>query len=471
MPDRWDAFDEAEAEARAMILDPRWSGLAVPVKAQAIAARILATSDGSRWLFGAHGRWHVQDPVDGRWHLAAPPARCPATRVSHPAAVVLTHLIPTGPDCAPDAGSVQGFIGPDVPKELTERIRVLLRPAGRRPVAEYPLTAFTEIFAADVPSTVAAIWGTIMWCAYAPAFDGNERLITVFGEYLGRPLPGDEWVRWIPSPGLIDLATLFAERVRGGGHRAALRLVALMADTAHALVDDARFRPRATALLAMVEPLLRQPDLDDRAAVHGDEAVRHAWLARCPRDFDRAVLGERSPGEAFRHAVYDLVCSLAFATEPLVWAGAFLSELPDPEGRMEAWLDHRLRAAVRRQDPPEATPFQREGATGVREGGTASTDSWELPTGEWAPDVSDWTGSSSRPRPEPPIPTLPSPAVQKLIDREPPDRSTAAAVLGAAYAAAHAWSRLTGVELRQHPGPKAVAERIAHERDDPHVNH
>ena len=71
-----------------------------------------------------------------------------------------------------------------MPGELTEQIRELLRAKRRKPELDYPLTAFGEIFARDVPSTVAAVWGTIMWCAYAPAFDGNERLLTMFGEFL-----------------------------------------------------------------------------------------------------------------------------------------------------------------------------------------------------------------------------------------------------------------------------------------------
>ncbi|MEU7897228.1 hypothetical protein AB0B45_30730 [Nonomuraea sp. NPDC049152] len=258
-------FTAIEADVRAMVTDPRWATLPLQTRANAIASRALATPDGGRWVFGAHARWYLQDPGDGRWHLSAPPRNCPA-RVEHYVGVLLPHLVPSGPDFAAGRWSSQAFVGPDVPAPLTSEIRALVRANGMRSVEEYPLTSFREVFAGDVPSTVAAIWATIMWCAYAPAFDGNEQLLSVFGEYLGRPLPGDEWVRWLPSPPLRSLVTLYGERVRSGAPRAALRLAALMADTAGIVAADARFRPRAEALIAMLEPALRNPSLDHRTA-------------------------------------------------------------------------------------------------------------------------------------------------------------------------------------------------------------
>ncbi|MFD1934620.1 hypothetical protein ACFSKW_24415 [Nonomuraea mangrovi] len=258
-------FTAIEADVRAMVTDPRWATLPLQTRANAIASRALATPDGGRWVFGAHARWYLQDPGDGRWHLSAPPRNCPA-RAEHYRGVLLPHLVPTGPDFAAERWSSQAFVGPDVPAALTAEIRALVRANGRRSVEEYPLTSFREVFAGDVPSTVAAIWATIMWCAYAPAFDGNEQLLSVFGEYLGRPLPGDEWVRWLPSPPLRSLVTLYGERVRSGAPRAALRLAALMADTAGIVAADARFRPRAEALIAMLEPTLHDPSLDNRTA-------------------------------------------------------------------------------------------------------------------------------------------------------------------------------------------------------------
>ncbi|WP_144070210.1 hypothetical protein [Nonomuraea indica] len=341
----WDAFTATEAEVRALVADPRWERLPVPARAEVIASRTLVTPDGDRWLFGAHARWHLHDPADGRWHLAPPPRGAHVRRAGHAAAVLPARVIPRGPDFAAEPGSTQAFVGPDVPAHVTEQIRVLVRAAGRRSELDFPLTAFDEILAGDVPSTVAAVWGTVMWCAYAPAFDGNERLLTVFGEYLRRPLPGDEWVRWVPAPPLLDLVRLVAERMRAGRHREALRLTAVMADTAQILLADARFRPRALALLTMVEPALNRPGLDEPAARRDDESLRRAWLERCPPRLGRALLVETDPRAHFCHTVYDLVEALSFTPDPARAAATLLADLSDSKGLLPGMLDHRLRHA------------------------------------------------------------------------------------------------------------------------------
>ncbi|WP_431913660.1 hypothetical protein [Nonomuraea jabiensis] len=434
----WDAFTSAEAEVRAMVADPRWQGLSVPDRAHVLAARILVTPDGDRWLFGVHARWHLHDPADGRWHLAAPPRGTRARQVQHPAAVLPEDVIPYGPDFHAEPGSTQAFIGPDVSEGLTERLRVLLRSSGLKSELDYPLTAFDEIFGSDVPSTVAAVWGAIMWCAYAPAFDGNERLITVFGEYLRRPLPGDEWVRWLPAPPLLDLATLVAERQRAGRPRAALRLAATMADAAQILMSDTRFRPRALALLTMVEPMLRRPGLDD---AHTDaEALRAAWLERCPRRLCRALLVENDLEADFSHAVYDLVEALAFMPDPRMAAATFLADLSDSKGRLPALLDHRLRRAYEE--------LERAGLTGTSASESTEPDGFPVP-GQ----------------------VLTKPAA--VVEIAPPDRASTAAVLGAAYATGLAWGRLTGAKVPERglAGQTALVHRLIHERDDNHTDH
>lgn len=421
-----------------MVSDPRWQGLSVPDRAHVLAARILVTPDGDRWLFGAHARWHLYDPADGRWHLAPPPRTARARQVGHPAAVLPDAVIPHGPDFHAEPGSTQAFIGPDVSADLTERLRVLLRASGRKSELDYPLTAFGDIFASDVPSTVAALWGTIMWCAYAPAFDGNERLITVFGEYLRRPLPGDEWVRWLPAPPLLDLVTLVTERARSGHSRAALRLAAVMADTAQILMSDIRFRPRALALLTMVEPVLRQPGLDD--PLPDDEAVRLAWLGRCPARLRRALLVETHPEAHFSHAVYDLAEALAFMADPSRATAAFLADLSDSRGMLPPRLDHRLRMAYEE--------LERAGLTGTSAAETTAPDGFPV---------------QARPGG---VSTVPAP----VLEVAPPDRTSAAAVLGAAYAMGLAWGRLTGAKVPERglAGQSALAAKLVHERDDHH---
>ncbi len=460
----WDAFSASEAEIRGMVVDPRWRELPVPAQAQVIAARVLVTPDGDRWLFGAHARWYLHDPADGRWHPAPPPRSSSVRQVSHPAAVLPARLIPRGPDFAAEPGSTQAFIGPDVPEALTEQVRVLLRASGRKSELEFPLTAFDEIFASDVPSTVAAIWGAVMWCSYAPAFDGNERLITIFGEYLRRPLPGDEWVRWLPQPSLLDLVVPVAERARNGRARAALRLLALLADTARILLADARFRPRALALITMIEPALRAQGLDDDAARVDDETVRQAWLSRCPPRFGRALLAETDPADNFRHSVYDLLEAVAFTPDPYAAAAGFLADLSDSKERLPRMLCHRLREAYRELD--------QAGLTRTSAAERTQPDGFQIPqTGEYVVPQ-EWTGSGSFPALPAPLPATVTggQAVPEGGDEGGPDRASAAAVLGAAYATGLAWQRLTGarVPAKGFAGSQGLVQRLIRERDDSH---
>ncbi|MEW9549943.1 hypothetical protein [Nonomuraea sp. NPDC050783] len=461
----WDAFTSAEAAVRAMVADPRWQELPMPDRAHVLAARVLVTRDGDRWLFGAHARWHLYDPAAGRWHLAPPPRGSRARQVRHAAADLPPEVVPTGPDFHAEPGSTMAFIGPDVSAGLTERLRVLVRACGRKSELDYPLTAFDDIFAGDVPATVAAVWGTIMWCSYAPAFDGNERLLTVFGEYLRRPLPGDEWVRWLPAPPLLDLVTLVTERARAGRPRAALRLAAVMADAAQILMSDTRFRPRALALLTMVEPVLRRPSLDGldgvppggspggapgglHSGLHSRphegppdaRAVRRAWLERAPARLARALLPETDAEAHFAHTVYDLAEALAFTPDPTRAAAAFLADLSDSRRRLPSRLDHRLRAA-----------YEELERAGLTETSVAETTAPEgFPAGPRAGGVS----------------TVPAP----VLEVAPPDRTSAASVLGAAYAMGLAWGRLTGAKVPERglAGQSALVAKLIHERDDHH---
>lgn len=487
----WNAFTAVEAEVRAMVCDPRWRDLPADVRAHAIAARALVTRDGDRWVFGAHARWYLHDPADGRWHLAPPPRRMRARKVGHSPAALPEKVVPLGPDFAAEPGSTQGFIGPDVPPDLCERVNELLRAHCRKSEIEYPLTAFDDIFARDVPSTVAAIWGTVMWCAYAPAFDGNERLITMFGEFLRRSLPGDEWVRWLPSPPLRDLARLVGERVRAGYPRTALRLTALIADTAHVLLSDTRFRPRALALLTMVEPELRRPGLDDEAAGSGDDALVQAWLSRCPIRLALAVMPETDPESHLSHTVYDLVEALAFTPDPPRAAAAYLADLSDSKEMLPSRLDHRLRRAYEE----------------LLRAGLANTSASERTEPDGFPVSAAFTGTGPVRGPDSDLDHIPGtndlsighvlgtgaentdgrrlrlPGIG-LLDRRggfthvreeagtgmmPPDRASTAAVLGAAYAVGLAWQRVSGARVpeRGFAGSAALVRRLTQERDDP----
>ncbi|GIH75592.1 hypothetical protein [Planobispora longispora] len=447
---QWDGFAAIESDVRAIVADPRWAALPPPARAQAVALRVLDTPDGGRWLFGAHARWYRQDPADGRWHLSPPPAdreTRAAARIVRIASVILPHLVPAGPDFAVDRGSVQGFVGPDVPHGVTERVRTLVVAQRGRRREDFPMHGpFTELFAGEVASPVAAVWGTLMWCAYAPAFDGNEVLLSMFGEFLSRPLPGDEWVRWLAPVSLDDLIALYGERVRAGHPEAGLRLVALMADTAQAVRGDRRFRPRAEALLAMVAPILRRTGEDVSAAHRGDDALRQAWLARCPA---HVALAEVSPGDRFQHALYDLVEALGFLTpkgaDPRAVAGALLAadvaaHAPRAADRIYPWLDPELRHILHVVLTRSTHPLR---------------GCWPRSRDAASPPAS--SGASSAP-----------PAVLPSA-LQPPDRASAAALLGAAYATGLAWCRLTGTAVpeRGFATASALAQRLAHERDDP----
>ena len=427
-------FRVAEEELRAMVGDPRWAALPAPLQARAIADRTLVTPDGGRWQFGARARWYLQDPRDGHWHLAPPPPICRVVQLRHTEALPLG-LLPRAADLGADRGSSQAFIGPDVPTELTDRIRELVRADGRRPVADFPMAAFRDVFAADVPGTVAAVWGTIMWCGYAPAFDGNERLLSVFGEYLGRSLPGDEWVRWLPTPPLTDLVALYAGRIRTRNPRAALRIAALATDVAGLLRADARFRPRARALRSMLKPVLANPGLDDQAATAGDDQVLQAWLARVPARLAGAILDETDPAEHFRHRVYDLVETLSFTPDPIWAAATFLAAdlAPGEEAPrlLTDLLDHRLRHALY---AVRSRPRQEE--TGGFALPYSGTGGFAVPAG--------------------------------LMAIRPPGRESAAAVLGAVYATGLAWCRLTGARppATGFPSAPIMVGWLIHERDD-----
>ncbi|MFC7384057.1 hypothetical protein [Sphaerisporangium rhizosphaerae] len=431
---QWDPFEAIERDVRAMVADPRWADVPAPTQAQAMAARLLRTPDGACWLFGTHARWHRHDAQDGLWHLSAPPA-APRVRAAatpaHPAPPVPQELLPSAADLAFDRGSTQAFVGPDVPRDMTERLRALLDVAGAAREEEAPFSTgpLREVFHPDVTAPVAAMWGTIMWCAYAPAFDGNEVLLSMFGEFLSRPLPGDDWVRWLPPMPLSALTALYIERLaRGAG--AAVRVAGQLAGTARVLLADPRFAPRAAALLAMVEPLRARPWLDHPA---GDaEAARRAWLARCPPHLGGALEAESSPGRHLRHMLYDLVEALSFVevhgADPRAVAASLLAAdvqavAPGVAPQLYPWLDPELRRAFH----------------------AALTDPGHPLRGCWPRDG------------EPPAPL------------RPPDRASAAALLGAGYAAGLAWCRVTGTAPppRGFPTSSATVTCLIHERDDP----
>ncbi|MEU7882173.1 hypothetical protein [Microbispora bryophytorum] len=446
----WDGFTTMEHDVRAVVGDPRWTLLPPVTRAHTLAQRALVTPDGVRWLFGAHARWYRLDRVDGRWHLSAPPSH-PAVRSgarpSPPSVAIPPALIPAGPDFAYDRGSTQGFVGPDVPHEITERLRALLLAHRGLRREDFPLggSVYQQIFARDVAATVAAVWGTIMWCAYAPAFDGNEVMLSMFGEFLARPLPGDDWVRWLPMGSLDALVALYAERMRSGAREAGLRLAGLMTETATVLRADPRFRPRADALIAMAEPLLGSPWLDQHALPGG--AVRQAWLSRCPPHLVPATLPEWAPGEHFRHTLYDLVEALDYTA----------ARGMDPRAMAAALLAADVAGVCGVSEPAWAAP------------GGSRTAQVVAALYPWMDDELRQALYLALAEPTHPLRGCWPAGGELPPGLVPPDRETAAALLGSAYATGLAWCALTAT-----PAPpegfavcSAVVKCLIHQRDDP----
>src|SRR5690606_3818842 len=193
------------------------------------------------------------------------------------------------------------------------------------------------------------------------------------------------------------------------------------------VLDDDRFRPRASALVEMLAPALRTHDLDHEAARRGDAVLRRTWLARCPSHLAQAVICETSPGDHFGHTVYDLIEALGYLgrTDPRSVAAALLAAdvaalAPAVAPRLYPWLDPELRQVMHAvlSDP-----------------GHALRRYW--PVDGQLPEA-----------------------------LRPPDRGSAAALLGSAYATGLAWCGLTGVKVPEHgfATASAVVERLRYQR-------
>jgi hypothetical protein len=153
---------------------------------------------------------------------------------------------------------------------------------------------------------------------------------------------------------------LYAERLRAGRPDAAGQIARCMAMTAQALRDDPRFQLRATALLAMLEPLQLNPAIDQHVLRYGEQAVEHEWIKRCPAPLLSAVFGDTAPGECFQLAFYDLAVAVAplcgdpgstTFTEPRHAATALMAAdmagyRPDLAGLVGGWLDPELRGLL-----------------------------------------------------------------------------------------------------------------------------
>jgi hypothetical protein len=311
-----DAFDRAEHDTRAAVTSPWWP-TAVPLhRQQALLARLVALPDHSWWLYGAWARWYRRHPADGRWYPCVAPHNTATRRAAltarpgHAPPPIPAEILPTGPDFAHDYGPPLAVAGKPVSGALVYRLRSVLQEAAQAPGLDYPLG--WSYFRPGTPSTVAATWSAMLWCAAVPVFDPDvdTTLLDLWEPCLAQPFDDHGRLRWMAPPPLRTIIGLYAERMRAGRPDAAGQLVRCMVMTAQALRDDPRFRVRAAALLSIIEPLQANPALDHAALPYGDEALERAWTSRCPPALAATLFTDTAPGERFQLAFYDFATAL-----------------------------------------------------------------------------------------------------------------------------------------------------------------
>ena len=361
-----DPYTQVEHDTRATVAAPWWPTATPLQRHQALAGRLLAQPDHTWWFYGAWARWYRWHPADGRWfpcpRPAVPAARSaaiyPQPGLTPPA--VPAELLPTGPDYAFDFGTPLAVAGRPLSGATLSRLQRIISEASLAPVPDYPL-AWNQ-FLHGTPSTVAAAWSTLLWCADVPLFDPaiDGPLLELWQPYLARPPQTHGRLRWLTAPPLRTTIGLFAERLAAGRPDAAGQIARHMAMTAQALRDDPRFHARATALLAMIEPIQVNPAVDQPALAYGEGGVEREWLRRCPAQLACVLFGDTAPGERLQMAVYDLATTLEpFCGDPLeagyveprhaavsLLACDLTAHRPDQAAPIGGWLDPELRALL-----------------------------------------------------------------------------------------------------------------------------
>lgn len=361
-----DPFQQAEHDIRATVAAPWWPTAAPIHRQQALAVRLLTLPDHTWWLYGAWARWYRRHPADGRWFPCPPPrdpvlrrsARYPQPGYAPPA--IPAELLPTGPDFSYDFGTPLAVVAQPISGAARYRLQKIVSEAALAPSAEFPLG--WHHFLHGTPSTVAATWSALLWCADAPLFDAaaGGPLLELWQPFLARPPAVQGRFRWLAAPPLTAITGLYAERLAAGRPDAAGQLARHMAMTAQALRDDPRFHTRATTLLAMIEPIQLNPAVDHHALAYGGQGVEREWLGRCPAPLVTALFADTAPGECFQLALYDLARTLeplcgeptaAGFVEPRHAAlallaadlGGYRPDLAEPVGD---WLDPELRTLL-----------------------------------------------------------------------------------------------------------------------------
>jgi hypothetical protein len=300
-----DLFAQTEEAVRALVAAPWWRGAPPAQRADVVTSHMLAGA-GEWWLYGAWGRWY-RSGLDGSWHPCPAPAD-PATRRAVGMAPrgagsppVPPQLIPAGPDLAAGRVAPTGFVSGPPPTAVVARVQQALITALSVNPAQFALR--DKAFAPGTPSTVAAAWGGLLWCAGSPVALAEHPLIELIAPYL--TIPRSE-LRWMTAPDLAQLAGYYCERLRAGDAVGAAHVVRVIAEIAAALRTDPAFRPGAHALDAIAAATTQMIRFDMGGVRLGVGAVAGQWRRRCPAEFAPAVMREAAPGEFFRLALYDL---------------------------------------------------------------------------------------------------------------------------------------------------------------------
>ncbi|MFC6880933.1 MULTISPECIES: hypothetical protein [Actinomadura] len=349
-----DLFAAVETNVRELVAAPWWRTATPQQRAEQIVARMLWGS-GEWWLYGAWGRWY-RCGLDGAWHPCPPPPAPEDRAVAVPAPrgagtpPVPPQMYPTGPDLAAGRMASPGFLGPAPETAVVARISQALTTALAVNPAQFAQR--DPMFQPGTPSTVAAAWGSLLWCAGSPVALVEHPLIESFVPFL---TTSAEQLHWMMPPDFSTLAGYYINRLGAGDVGGAAHIARVMYEVASGLQGDERFRPGADALAAVTGASLRMAQHDMATVRYGPEAILQEWRRRCPAEFATPMVRDTAPGEYLRLALYDLQQIVAGLTGPRQATGgrshdevrragvavlaADLQTAPNALPALQRWLD------------------------------------------------------------------------------------------------------------------------------------
>ncbi|WP_030168638.1 hypothetical protein [Spirillospora albida] len=310
-----DLFAAVEGNVRELVASPWWRSAQPQDRAAQVAARMLWGA-GEWWLYGAWGRWY-RCGLDGSWHPCPPPAAFDDRRVAVPAPrgagtpPVPPQLYPTGPDLAAGRVAPLGFLGPVPDTAVVARVSQAITTALAVNPAQFAQR--DPMFQPGTPSTVAAAWGALLWCAGSPVVLTEHPLIESFIPFL---TTSAEQLHWMMPPDFSTLAGYYVHRLGAGDAGGAAHIARVMYEVAAALQADPRFRPGADALAAITAASLRLVNQDMATVRYGPDAILQEWRRRCPAEHATPMVRDTAPGEFLRLALYDLQEIVADLTGP-----------------------------------------------------------------------------------------------------------------------------------------------------------